>query len=132
MIGFHHVNGKITRAFAGLVDRYPPGYSQLMVAMQYALNPNYEVVIVGRPREKDTRAMLTALRKPFLPAKVVLLRPADKKEAGAIIRLAPETKAMVAKNGRATAYVCTNFICKLPTTDVSQMLANLQPPAKSE
>ena len=116
----------ITRAFAGTVNRYPPGHSQLMVALQYALNSNYEVVIVGRPEAKDTRAMLAALRKPFLPGKVVVLRPADKTKAAAIIRLAPYTEFMVAKNGRATAYVCTDFICKLPTTDIGQMLANLQ------
>ena len=71
--------------------------------------------------------MLAALRKPFLPGKVVLLRPADKKTSAATIRLAPYTEFMIAKNGRATAYVCTNFVCKLPTTDISQMLANLQP-----
>ena len=117
---------EIARAFAGTVNRYPPGHSQLMVALQYALNPNFEVVIVGRPEAKDTRAMLAALRKPFLPGKVVVLRPADKKKAAAIIRLAPYTEFMVAKNGSATAYVCTNFICKLPTTDIDQMLANLQ------
>jgi uncharacterized protein YyaL (SSP411 family) len=40
--------------------------------------------------------------------------------------MAPFTEFMVPKDGRATAYVCTNFVCKLPTTDVSQMLANLQ------
>ena len=117
----------VTRAFSGSVNRYPAGHTHLMVALQYALNPNYEVVIVGRPGTKDTRAMLAALRKPFLPGKVVLLRPADKKTSAAIIRLAPYTEFMIAKNGRATAYVCTNFICKLPTTDISQMLANLQP-----
>lgn len=116
----------ITRTFAESVNRYPAGHTHLMVALQYALNPNYEVVIVGRPATKDTRAMLAALRKPFLPGKVVLLRPADKKTSAAIIRLAPYTEFMIAKNGRATAYVCTNFVCKLPTTDISQMLANLQ------
>ena len=118
---------EVASAFAGTVNRYPPGHSQLMVALQYALNQNYEVVIVGRPEAKDTRAMLTALRKPFLPGKVVLLRPVDKKKAAAVIGLAPYTEFMVAKNGRATAYVCTDFVCKLPTTDIAQMLANLQP-----
>ena len=118
---------ELTRAFAGTVNRYPPGHSQLMVALQYALNPNYEVIIVGRPEAKDTRAMLAALRKPFLPGKVVVLRPADKKKAATIIRLAPYTEFMVAKNGSSTAYVCTNFVCKLPTTDIAQMLINLQP-----
>ena len=120
----------IGKAFAGSVNRYPPGHSHLMVALEYALQPNYEVVIAGKPRANDTRAMLNALRKPFLPGKVVLVRPADKKEAAAIVHLAPYTEYMVPKDGKATAYVCTNFICKLPTTDISQMLANLQPPRK--
>jgi uncharacterized protein YyaL (SSP411 family) len=116
----------ISRAFSESVNRYPAGHAHLMMALDYALNPNYEVVIVGQPAAKDTRAMLLALRRPFLPGKVVLLRPADKKAAAEIIRMAPYTEFMVSKDGRATAYVCTNFVCKLPTTDISQMLANLQ------
>jgi uncharacterized protein YyaL (SSP411 family) len=120
----------IGKAFSGSVNRYPPGHTHLMVAVEYALYPNYEVVIAGKPGAKDTRAMLTALRQPFLPGKIVLLRPADKKEAAEIIRMAPYTEFMVPKNGRATAYVCTEFVCKLPTTEISQMLANLQPPSK--
>jgi len=116
----------IGKAFSGSVNRYPPGHTHLMVAVEYALYPNYEVVIAGKPGAKDTRAMLTALRQPFLPGKIVLLRPADKKEAAEIIRMAPYTEFMVPKNGRATAYVCTEFVCKLPTTEISQMLANLQ------
>jgi hypothetical protein len=119
---------EISRAFSESVNRYPAGHAHLMMALDYALNPNYEVVIVGRPAAKDTRAMLLALRRPFLPGKVVLLRPADKKAAAEIIRMAPYTEFMVSKDGRATAYVCTNFVCKLPTTDISKMLANLQPP----
>ncbi len=120
----------IGKAFSGSVNRYPPGHAHLMVALEYALHPNYEVVIAGKPRAKDTRAMLMALRKPFLPGKVVVVRPADKKEAAEIIRMAPYTEFMVPKDGKATAYVCTNFVCKLPTTKISQMLANLQPPGK--
>jgi uncharacterized protein YyaL (SSP411 family) len=101
-----------------------------MVALEYALHPNYEVVIAGKPDAKDTQAMLAALRQRFIPGKVVVLRPADKSEAAEIIRMAPYTKSMVPKKGKATAYVCTNFICKLPTTDISQMLDNLQPPRR--
>jgi len=33
---------------------------------------------------------------------------------------------MVPIGGKANAYVCMNFVCQLPTTDVSQLLANLQ------
>ncbi len=118
--------GSIGKAFSGSVNRYPQGHAHLMVALEYALHPNYEVVIAGKPGAKDTRAMLAALRQRFLPGKVVVLRPADTRAAAEIIRMAPYTQFMVPKDGKATAYVCTDFVCKLPTTDISQMLANLQ------
>jgi uncharacterized protein len=117
---------QIIKSFSGEVVRYPAGHAQLMVALELALNPSYEVVIVGEPLKEDTMAMLTALRKPFLPQKVVVYRPADQNAASEITKIAPFTRSMTAKNGRSTAYVCREFACKLPTTSIDQMLENLR------
>jgi len=115
----------IIKAFSDRVKKYPAGHSQLMVALEYAFNPNFEVVIVGDPQKEDTRLMLAALRRPFIPEKVVIFRTADKNTAGAISEIAPYTRSMAARDGKATAYVCQEFACKLPTTSVNQMLKNL-------
>jgi hypothetical protein len=117
---------QIIKSFSAEVAKYPAGHSQLMVALQFALNPNYEVVIVGEPLKKDTMTMLTALRKPYLPNKVVLFRPANHEAAAEVTAIAPFTLPMAAKNGQTTAYVCQEFACKLPTTSVDQMLENLR------
>ena len=117
---------QIIKSFSDSVRQYPIGHSQLMIALEFALNPNYEVVIVGNPRRKDTISMLDALRKPFLPEKVVLFRPSDRKASADINIIAPFTGPMFAKNDRATAYVCQGFSCKLPTTRIEQMLENLK------
>ena len=66
------------------------------------------------------RAMLRALRKRFLPNKVVLLRPDAKSPA--ITRIAPYTTAQTSIDGKATAYVCRDFACRAPTTDAAKML----------
>ena len=116
----------IIKSFSSEIAVHPAGYCQLMVAMEFALNPNYEVVIVGKPQNKDTISMLAALRKPFLPEKVVLLRPMDPNAAKELTAIAPFTRSMVAKNRQATAYVCQEFACKLPTTSIDQMLDNLR------
>ena len=115
----------IIKAFSDQIKKFPAGHSLLMVALEYAYNPNYEVVIVGEPQKEDTRLMNAALRRPFIPEKIVLFRSADKGTAGAIIDIAPYTRSMVARNGQATAYVCQEFACKLPTTSIEQMLGNL-------
>ena len=39
--------------------------------------------------------------------------------------LAPYIKAMAPVDDLPTAYVCQNFACKLPTTDIVQMLKHL-------
>ena len=116
----------IVEAFSGTVDKYPAGHAFLMMVLEYAMNPNYEVVIVGKKGKKDTNAMLNALRQSFLPGKIVVFLPEDKTVAAEITQLVPYTEYMVPIDGKATAYVCMNFVCQLPTTKVSQMLANLK------
>ena len=117
---------RIIKSFSAEIALHPAGHCQLMVALEFALNPNYEVVIVGKPGRNDTAVMLAALRKPFLPEKVVLFRPMDALASKDITAIAPFTLPMAAKNGRATAYVCREFACKLPTTRIDQMLKNLR------
>ncbi len=56
--------------------------------------------------------------------KIVLLKPTEQ-QSPAISRLAEFTKYQMSRDGRATAYVCLNYNCKLPTTEISKMLAML-------
>ena len=111
----------VMRAFARDIAALPSAHAMMLCALDLALGPTHEVVVVGDPRKDDTRAMLDALRTRFLPHAVVLLRPEG--EAGeAIVEVAPYLKDFHAKDGRATAYVCTHQLCKSPTTDVARML----------
>jgi hypothetical protein len=114
----------IKRAFAGNVGQMPFAYTQLLIAVQFGLGPSYEVVIAGDPGSDDTKGMLRSLRSRFLPNKVVVLRPQGD-DAGAIIELAGYTEHQTSQSGQATAYVCRNFNCELPTTDTSTMLGLL-------
>ena len=108
------------RAFAGLVRAVPPAYTHLLQGIDFALGPVHEVVIVGESEAEDTHAMLQALRRPFLPNKVVLLRPPG--NSPEITRIAPFTRFQRSIKGTATAYVCRNYACARPTTDVAEML----------
>jgi len=57
--------------------------------------------------------------------RVVLFRSTDEGEGG-ITEIAEYTKNHISKNGKATAYVCLNYECKLPTTDIDKMLELLE------
>jgi hypothetical protein len=110
----------IGQAFAGQIESHPSAYSQLMIGVDFGVGPSYEVVIVGDTKAADTQAMLAALRAKFVPNKVVLLRPPE--EAPEITRVAEFTKYHVQLNHQATAYVCLNYYCELPTNDIDKML----------
>jgi len=118
---FEEKAAKIVRAFSGSVKDSPAASTQLMVALDFALGPSYEVVIAGSPDAEDTRAMMRELGRNFLPNKVVLLNRSDRKSPE-IGKLAEFTRGQVSTGGRATAYVCLDHTCKSPTTDTSRML----------
>ncbi len=102
-----------------------------MTALDFAVGPSYEVVIAGSSQADDTKNMLKALRKEFIPNKVMLFRPAGV-ELPEIARLAEFTKHLSSKEGRATAYVCQNYSCQLPTTDIRKMLELLNVPYRKD
>jgi uncharacterized protein YyaL (SSP411 family) len=112
---------RIGSAFSGSVKQLPSAHTQLMVALDFGIGPCYEVVIAGETQAEDTKAMVKALRTRFLPNKVVLLNPGEL-ESPEIAKLAEFTKNQSSIDGRATAYVCMNYNCKLPTTDIDKML----------
>jgi uncharacterized protein YyaL (SSP411 family) len=112
---------RIGSAFSRSVKQLPSAHTQLMVALDFGIGPCYEVVIAGKAEAEDTKAMVKALRTRFLPNKVVLLNP-DERESPEIAKLAEFTKNQSSIGGKATAYICMNYNCELPTTDIAKML----------
>jgi uncharacterized protein YyaL (SSP411 family) len=116
---------KMGAAFSKPILELPSGYTLFLTAVDFAIGPSYEVVVVGPPPGSDTAEMLKALRSRFMPNKVVLFRPSEE-ASPQITRLAPFTAQHRPMDGKATAYVCVERACKMPTTDITEMLALMQ------
>jgi len=112
---------KIGRAFLGNVSQLPSAYAQLMVAVDFALGPSYEVIIAGDLQADDTIQMLDAIRGIFVPNKIVILHPNNQKPHS-LDDIVPFIKDYSSKDGKATAYVCIDYKCQLPTKDIGSML----------
>ncbi len=113
---------RIFRAFAGTVMKMPSVHTLLLLGIDLGIGPSHEIVIVGNTDAEDTQHMLQALRSVFSPNKVVVFRPPSEEESPEITTLAPYIEPYTQLNGTATAYVCQNYICALPTTDIQEML----------
>jgi hypothetical protein len=112
---------KTGRAFSGDVLGAPAGFTLMISAVDFAVGPSHEIIIVGNPEAPDTLTMVQAINDQFIPNKITLLIPTDKR-AKQVIELVPFTKDYKTINGKATTYVCTNYVCQNPTTDVEQIV----------
>lgn len=111
------------KAFSKLLLKIPSGYTQFLSALDFRLGPSYEVVISGNSNSVDTINMLEELWTYFIPNKVLVFRPEESNSE--ITVLATYTKSQIPINGKTTAYVCQNYECQLPTTEINEMLKML-------
>jgi uncharacterized protein YyaL (SSP411 family) len=113
----------LSLAFKIFVDRTPTGFSQFLSGLQFSLDQSYEIIIVGEKNSPKTEEMLDAINSQFLPNKVVMLITEENREE--IKKLAPFTENYTSVDGKTTAYVCKNFVCNLPTTEIANLLISL-------
>ncbi len=103
--------------------RAPGAFGCLLSALDLFLASPYEIAVVGAPDDEETRAMISAVFKPYLPNKVVAFAPEADSEASRIIKLL-EGRGRI--GGRAAAYVCRNFYCEAPLTDSAKLAETLR------
>jgi uncharacterized protein YyaL (SSP411 family) len=95
-----------------------------LMALDFAVGPAQEIVLAGAVDDPTLQSMRRAIDARFLPRAVLLHHPAGA-EAGRIEALAPFVREQVARDGKATAYVCENHACKAPVTTVAELEALL-------
>ncbi len=107
----------VGKVFSAQVNRSPMGYTQLLLATEFAMGPAYEIVIVGDPGSTDTQVMTQLVQRQYVPNRVLLLKSAGA-DGEKLAKLAPFTETQYAIDGKATAFVCQNYACKAPTTEL--------------
>jgi uncharacterized protein YyaL (SSP411 family) len=111
---------QLAEAFSSHVAALPMGYSQFLNALDFMVGPSLEIVIVGDPSHETTRAMLQVVNKIFLPNKVLLLQPGGD-EGRILSTLAPFVEALHPINHQPTVYLCEQYVCKTPITDLENL-----------
>jgi len=111
---------RMAAAFSSQISRHPASFSMHMNSLDFMLGPSFEIVIAGDRNSPETRRFLEALSGEYLPNKVVILK--DEANEAEISRIAPYTRGHTSINGKAAAYVCSNYECRLPTDDPVRML----------
>jgi hypothetical protein len=107
------------RPVVPFVARYPTGFAQWLSAMDLALAQVVEIAIVGAPDDPAKAALLAEARRGLRPNQVVAVA------ADPMVSVVPLLLDRIALDGRPTAYVCADFVCRLPVTDASALRVQL-------
>jgi len=104
---------------------YPMGYTQVLIGLDFAIGPSFEIVIVGDKNKADTNKIINELNKIYLPNKVVILKEPTLKNSE-IEKISSFVKEYSQIENKATIYVCRNQKCSLPTTIIEKMKEQLE------
>jgi uncharacterized protein YyaL (SSP411 family) len=99
---------------AELARRAPGGFGHALSAIDRYTSGSVEVVVVGQGAD----ALAEGVRRAYVPNAVIVVSS----EPERAVALTPLLRNREPLGGAATAYVCRNNVCDLPTTDASAML----------
>ncbi len=106
----------ISEAFSEDINKMPSAYTQMLNAVIFAFGPSFEITVAGNINSDKTKLLIDAIREKYIPNKILLLKEPDSDE---IVKISPYTKVHNIIDGKETIYVCKNFICELPVTDIT-------------
>ncbi|MBI1858117.1 MAG: thioredoxin domain-containing protein [Candidatus Melainabacteria bacterium] len=111
------IANKALSAFGAEAKEHPIGFMMFMVALEFLLNKSQEVVIVGDSDDKNIKEILNIVSESYKPNCVKLF--VDTKRKSNISN--PMLKDYKMLNNKPTIYICENYACKEPITDISKL-----------
>jgi len=115
--------GALADACSPVVAARPSAAGFFLVALDLALGPSQELVVVGDASDARTAALLGVAREGWHPRLAVLHRsPGD---GDPLAALAPVVRDFPLVDGQPAAYLCQAFACERPVTDPDQLRALL-------
>ncbi len=99
----------------------PSGSAQMLCGVDFLIDAPKEIAIVGNPLNEQTQEILRNIHRRFVPNKVIALLNPNTEEKQEIEELIPLLAGKTSIDGKTTIYVCQNYACQLPTTDIDDL-----------
>ena len=108
----------ILKCFAGVLAKSGSNFPLMLQAFQFDFNGPAEILVMGS--KSESRKMLETMWKTFLPNKVLVF--AEEEQVKTLSGLIPWVEGRQSLGGKTTVFVCKNYQCQLPVTDVQKAL----------
>jgi uncharacterized protein YyaL (SSP411 family) len=93
-----------------------PGDFDALCALDFASAKPRHIILSGDWKDPSLEALLRVVRERYLPNKILIVT-GDSESRGRVGRFLPFVKGAKPIRGKATAYICQNLVCEMPTAD---------------
>ena len=115
------ISDKIFITFSNEIQKTPSGYASMVNAFLFNTDNPKEIVIVGSGKDSDTISAIEKIKSEYVPNKVIIFKDTDD-ELNKLSPLAKWTVTQETIDEKTTYYICQDFACKIPTTDLGLAL----------
>jgi len=120
-----NLSEKTLRSFSKDLKQMPLGYTAMILGFMYDAYGSKEIVVVGNGRHEETQLLLEELQSLYIPQKIMLFKDTNKKR-DPLTKIASWTENHSTQNNKPTIYICEDFACRLPTTDLKKAIELIQ------
>lgn len=109
---------EMIKTFSNIINRAPIGFTQFLSGLDFAFGPSKEIVVVYKDNIEDAKEILDYINTKFIPNKILILK---EESNDSISKIAPFVKDQKTINGKVTVYICENYNCKMPVTEIKDL-----------
>ena len=121
---YREIADKTVSYYSDILKKSPHALPQMLAAVDFSLVKPKQIIIAGKANSEDTKMMLNSLHEFYIPNKVIIHSDSED-DSNYVSKNLEIVKYMKMIDGKATAYVCENYACKLPTNDLEVFISLL-------
>jgi len=111
---------KTLKAFTDEAKQTPTGFAHMLTGFMFDLKEPKEVVVVANSYNSKTKKLVQKLKDNYCPNKVIIFK--DLSDPKRLEEIAPWISDYSVIDNKPTYYICENFTCKRPTTNIKTVL----------
>ena len=115
----------ILSLYSGGARQNPFAHERMLCAIEAWHEGFQEIAIVGPADDPQTKELLRTVYSSYLPNKIVALLDPNCSDPAEVARRVPLLADKKMVDGQPTAYVCRNYACQAPTTEVELLQQQL-------
>ena len=95
-----------------MLNQYPLGAGHWLCVLDFYLDKTKEIVVLGKSKSCDTKELVAEVFRHYIPNRVFVGNDVEDETVSNLPIL--QRKNLV--NGKATAFVCEDYVCSLPSS----------------